>query len=86
MFWLIKKIFIELLTGIANGSYTTKCVSLSNEKYEIQTTLTNLYSHEYSQERNYYPFSVKLGRYDGSCNTLNDLSNKVSVQNKKKKI
>ena len=86
MFWLIKKIFIELLTGIANGSYHTKCVSLSNEKYEIQTTLTNLYSHEYSQERNYYPFSVKLGRYDGSCNTLNDLSNKVSVQNKKKKI
>ena len=86
MFWLIKKIFIELLTGIANGSHHTKCVSLSNQKYEIQTTLTNIYSHEYSQELHCYPFSVKLGRCDGSCNTVNDLSNKVSVQNKKKKI
>ena len=30
----------------------------------------------------YYPFTVKLDRYVGSCNTLNDLSNKVCVPNK----
>ena len=84
MFRLVKKIFIELLTSIANGSYHTKCVSLSNQKCEIQTALTNVYSNEYSQELHYYPFSVKLGRRGGSCNTLNDLSNKVSVQNKQK--
>ena len=50
MFRLIKKILIELLTGTANGSYHTKCFPLSNQKCEIQTTLTNLYSNEYSQE------------------------------------
>ena len=27
----------------------------------------------------YYPFVVRLDRYIGSCNTLNDLSNKVCV-------
>ena len=27
-------------------------------------------------------FAVKLDRYDGSCNTLNDLSNKIYVSNK----
>ena len=26
-----------------------------------------------------YPFAVRLDRYIGSCNTLNDLSNKVCV-------
>ena len=35
-----------------------------------------------SQEFHYYPFAVKLDRCVGSCNTLNDLSNKVYVPNK----
>ena len=35
-----------------------------------------------SQEFHYYPFAVKLDRCVGSCNTLNDLSNKVCVPNK----
>ena len=47
-----------------------------------QPTLINLYSNEYSQEFHYYPFAVKLDRCVGSCNTLNDLSNKACVPNK----
>ena len=30
----------------------------------------------------YYPFAIKLDRCVGSCNTINDLSNKVCVPNK----
>ena len=82
MFGLIKKIFIELLTGLVNGSNHTKCVSLSNQKCMIQPTLINLHPNEYSQEFPYYPFLVKLDRCVGSCNTLNDLSNKVCIPNK----
>ena len=37
---------------------------------------------EQSQEFHYCPFGVKLDRCVGSCNTLNDLSNKVCVPNK----
>ena len=48
----------------------------------IQPTLINLYPNEYSQEFHYYPFAVKLDRCAGSCNTLNDLSNKICVPNK----
>ena len=48
----------------------------------IQPTLINLYPNEYSQEFHCYPFAVKLDRCVGSCNTLNDLSNKVCVPNK----
>ena len=82
MFNIFRKIFIVLWTNIVNHSNHKKCVSLSNHKYEIQPTRINLHPNEYSQEFNYYPFAIKLDRCVGSCNTLNDLSNKVCVSNK----
>ena len=81
MFKIIKNMFIVWLTSIGNASNHTKCVSLSNQKCEIQPTVINLHPNEYSQKLN-YPFVVKLNRCVGSCNTLNDLSNKVCVPNK----
>ena len=48
----------------------------------IQLTLIDLHSNECSQELHYYPFVVKLDRCVRSCNTLNDLSDKVCVPNK----
>ena len=82
MFGFIKKIFIGLLTGLVSISSHAKCVSLSNQKWMIQPTLINLHPNKYSQEFHYYLFTVKLDRCVGSCNTLNDLSNKVCVPNK----
>ena len=82
MFGLIKKFFIGLLTGLVNKSNHTKCVSLSIQKCMIQLTLIDLHSNECSQELHYYPFVVKLDRCVRSCNTLNDLSDKVCVPNK----
>ena len=46
------------------------------------STYLNLHPNEYSQEFHYCPYSVKLDRCFGSCNTLNDLSNKLSIPNK----
>ena len=51
-----------------------------------QPTLINLHPNEYSQEFHYYPYAVKLDRCVGSCNTLNDLSNKVYVPNKREDL
>ena len=82
MLELIKKVFIGLLTGQVNGSKNTKCVLLNNQKCEVQPTLIDLHHSEYYQEFHYYPFSVKLDRSLGNCNTLNYLSNKVCVPNK----
>ena len=45
----------------------------------IKLTLINVHPNEYCQEFHYYPFTVKLDRCVGTCNTLNDLSNKVCV-------
>ena len=84
MFGLIKEKIIKLLTSLlVNASMHTKCLSLSNQKCEIQPTFINLHpSNEYSQEFHCYPFTLKLDKYVWSCNTLNDLSNKVCFPNK----
>ena len=76
MFVLNKKIFIGLLIGLFNGSNHTKCIWLINQKCMTQPTLSNL-----SQEFHDNKFSVKLVTCVGSCNTLNDLSNKVCIPN-----
>ena len=86
MSWLIKKVFIGLLTSLVSRSNRTKCVSLSSQKYMIQPTLINLHPNEYSQKFHYYPFAVKLDRCVKSCNTLDDLFNKVHVPNKTKDL
>ena len=75
--------FIVLLTNIiVNACNHTKCVSLSNQKCEIQTTLTVLDPNEYNQELHYYPFAVKSDKCVESCNFLNALSNGVCLPNK----
>ena len=74
--------FILWLPNIVNASNHTKCVSLSNQKWEIQPTLINLHCTEYSQELYYYSLAVNLDNCVRGCDTLNDLSNKVCVTNK----
>ena len=86
MIELIKKIFIRLFTGLVNGSNHTNCISLSNQNCMTQPILINLHPHEYSQLFHHYPFAVKLDRCVGNFNTLNDLSNKVCVPNKKEDL
>ena len=83
MFELIKNMFIELWTDTVRKS-NHKVRFIKQSKMMTQLTFINLHPNEYSQEFHYYPFAVKLDRCVGSCNTLNDLSNKVCVPNKTK--
>ena len=55
---------------------------LSNQKCMTEPTLVNLHPNEYSQEFHYFSFAVKLDRCVGSCNTFNDLTNKVCITSK----
>ena len=57
------------------------CV-IKQSKCIIQPTPTNLHPNEYSQELHYHLFAINLDTCAGSCNTLDNLSNKVCVQNK----
>ena len=76
MFFLI---FIRLSTSIVNVSNHIKCVSLSNKQRATQPTLINLHPNDYTLGLCYYTFAVNWDRCIGSCNILNDLSNKYVV-------
>ena len=83
MFGLIKEVFILVLSTTVYGYNHTKYVSLSDQKCKMQPTLINLDLNECCQEFHYYSFLFKLHRCVGSCNSLNDLSNKVCIRNKR---
>ena len=84
MFGFTKKISIRLLTSIVNYSNHTECISVNNQQcmFHDLATLINLNHNEYGQGLCYYPFTVNLDRQFGSCNTLNDVSNRLCVPNK----
>ena len=70
--------FIVFLSSIVNASNHTKCFSLRNKNGTFNLLLL-IYILINAVD---YPFSIKLGRCLGSCNTLNDLSKKISILNK----
>ena len=74
--------FSRPLASIVNTPGHAKRLSSNNQQCMTQPTLNNLHSNEYIEVLRYYPFAANLNRWMGSCNTLNDLSNKVSVPNK----
>ena len=79
MFRLIKKLFIGLLSF--NGSLATKCMSLNNE--QCKTTRLTLIDLN-PVELKCYLFMISLDIYNGSYNTVHDLSAKICAQSKTK--
>ena len=82
MFGIIKNMFIVLLGSIVNASNHTKCVSINNQKCEIQPNLINLHPNEFNQELHFYTFVVKLDNCVGSCNTLNNIEYVFQIKQK----
>ena len=82
MFGIIKNMFIVLLGSIVNASNRTKCVSLNNQKCDIQPNLINLHPNEFNQELHFYTFVVKLDNCIGSCNTLNNIEYVFQIKQK----
>ena len=76
MFWLIKQVFIALLSF--SGWLETKFVSLNNEPCMNKPTLIVLNLIKL----NCYTFMISLDKFNGSCNVLNGLSTKICVPNK----
>ena len=80
MFGFIKQAFIVLLSF--SRSLATKYISLNNEPCLARPTLIDLNSDELSRGLFHYSFMISLGRVGGSCNTLDDLSNRICLPNK----
>ena len=76
MFWLIKQVFIALLSF--SGCLETKFVSLNNESFMTKPTLIVLNLIKL----NYYTFMISLDKLNGSCNVLDGLFTKICVPSK----
>ena len=84
LFTFLKSVFFVVLCfGEPFTSQTIKCISLKYESYLARLSLINLNSNELR----HYTFMVTLGQLDeqrGSCNTLDDLSDRICVSKKEK--
>ena len=47
-----------------------------------RATLIDLNPHEHNQVLPCYPFIISLDRYDGSCNTIGQISGRMCIPNK----
>ena len=52
-----------------------ECVSMNNHACKIRTEITNLNTNEPM----FYPYSIKINKYKGSCNTINNPYPKICV-------
>ena len=68
--------------SIVNTTDHVKSLFLNNQQCTTQTTFIDLHPNVCIEGLHYYPFAVNLDRCMESCNTLNNLSNEVSVPNK----
>ena len=71
---------------MVNASHFATFMSLNNQSYMTRPTVINQNLYEYNLGLRYYPFMVNLNIYNGSCNTLNDPSDRICVPNKIKGI
>ena len=68
-------IFINFNLSIVNS---LECVSMNNQECKIRTEIINLNTNEPM----FYPYSIKINRCKGSCNTINDPHAKICILTK----
>ena len=71
MFGFVKWIFVStmILLGCNLSSVNLlKCVSMNNLECKVRTEIVNVNS----KEPVFFPFSIKTGKWSGSCNNIND--------------
>ena len=72
----MKQVYIsEMMLFISNvlRGNPPKCVSMSNWKCKVRPEIINFDSNKPS----FYPYSVKINKYSGSCNNFNDICKTV---------
>ena len=78
MFGFIKKCFFTAMTFF-NRSLSSvnslECVSMNNQECKIRPEIININTNEPL----FYPYSIKINRCKGSCNTINDPCAKICV-------
>ena len=85
MFRFIKKLFVVAMTFFnfnpSNVNYL-ECVSMNNQECKTRTKIIN----SNNNEPVFYPFSIKVNKWSGSCSNINDPYAKLCVSDTIKNI
>ena len=85
MFGFIKNYFFTAMVLInfnLSSVNSLECVSVNNQERKIRTEIINLntlMNQINLNEPMFYPYSIKINRCKGSCNTINDPYVKICV-------
>ena len=76
MFGFNKKCFFTamLIFGVLNAN-SLECVSMNNQECKIRTKIIDINNNEAT----FYPYSIKINKYSGSCNSINGPYAKLCV-------
>ena len=76
IFSFAKKVFFLGLTVLSSSiAGALNCVSINNQKCKVRPEIVDVSSNNPI----FYPFSVKINRYSGNCNSINDTYAKICV-------
>ena len=76
IFSLVKKVFVLELIVLSNSiTGALKCISMNNQECKIRPEIVDVSSNNPI----FYPFSVKINRCSGNCNSINDPYAKICV-------
>ena len=78
MFGFVKLIFVSAMMFFGSNVlnvYSLECVSLNNQECKIRQQIMNINSNEPS----FYPCSIKIKKFRGSSNNINDPYAKMYV-------
>ena len=73
MFGFIKKALVAVTTLFSCN--TLKCVPMNNQEFKIRPQIININS----DNPLFYPYSIEVNKYSGSCNNTNDPYAKLCV-------
>ena len=69
IFSFVKKVFVLGLTVLSSSiTGALNCVSMNNQACEVRPKIVDVSSNNPI----FYPFSVKINRCSGNCNSIND--------------
>ena len=73
LFRFVKKVFFLGLTTLSNftnalSASPLNCISMKNQACKIRPEIININSNNPI----FYPFSIKINKFSGSCNNINN--------------
>ena len=76
VFSFVKKVLVLGLTVLSNSiTGALNCVSINNQKCRVRPKMVDINSNSPM----FYPFSIKVNRCSGNCNSINDPYAKICV-------